>query len=82
MIHQFKLATMLLQLEGVATTQALEVVLGPFAQVGKKVGAVVNLVLAAGSAANPSKVQCDGAFSIAPLDAGMLGAVEELREGK
>ena len=26
MIHQFKLATMLLQLEGVATTQALEVV--------------------------------------------------------
>ena len=61
---------------------ALEVVLGPFAQVSKKVGAVANLVLAAGSAANPLKVQCDGAFSIAPLDAGMLGAVEELREGK
>ena len=61
----------------------LELVLGPFAQAGGKVGAVANIALAAGAAANPPPPgRCEGVFSIAPLDAGMLGGVGELRESR
>ncbi len=61
---------------------ALELVLGPFAQAGGKLGAVANIALAAGAAAKPPPVRCEGAFSISPVDAGMLGGVEELRESR
>ena len=62
---------------------ALEMILGPFAQAGGKVGLVANLAMGVGAAANPPPpVRCDGAFSIAPLDPGMLGEIGELRESQ